>query len=515
MGHGLVAVPRTLVRNANLPAKIRRIQSQAPKIHDRLTTAIAELEELEAQLTLLRRRKNAISRDHEEWVEELCDLSNLPESRLSANAAHAPGSTIPAVVTDRYLAELTRRLARARHKRVRFIGTWDRLVQDSAETQAIIDALSSKRLDFGQASPHESMLKRLSVLTPYTRYLVHVKLLPAFRLALAAILSLASIFVIWSELVKFVLPNLSVVSLTVVRKRQDGSGEVTFAGQIVACLWLLYMCACALASFQDVKIWGNRAIVPRNTYGESAAWYSGQVAKLTVPLAYNFVTFLPRDVHRETTFYHFLGSLINLTPLGKGFDYFFPIFILLPVSATLFNFYVKAKNIIGFGILDEYDEDSSPGFGAGGWREGRELIERELNGSSRLGLSTSRDARDLPSNSGYSTPTRTSGRPKQAPSSTALDARQLSTPSDTGQAQAQRLADATQAAEEEDENAFLGFAHRVRNTFDTVERPEWLSALGKRPNWMVRDGEGSGRADSGRGMGRWFGGRPADGRVRL
>ena len=517
MGHGLVAVPRRLIRNANLPGRLRDIQSQAPKVYDRLTTAIAELEELEAQLTLLRRRKNAISRDHEEWVEELCDLSSLPESRLPSSASHAPGATIPAVVTDRYLAELTRKLARARHKRVRFVDTWDRLVQDSVDTQAIIDASTSKQLDFGRASPQASFFKRIPVLTPYTRYLLHAKSLPAIRLTLAAVFSLASLFIIWSELVKFVLPGLSVISLTVVTKRGDGTGEVTFTGQVLACLWLLYMCACTLASFRDVKIWGNRAVVPRNTYGESATWYSGQVAKLTVPLAYNFLTFLPRDVHRETTFYHFLGSLINLTPLGKGFDYFFPIIILLPVCATLFDLYGRAKNIVGFGILDGDDEDAPPGFGAGGWREGRELIERELNGNSRLGLATPREARASPDNLGRSTPTGTSGR-SNTPSSAVHTARQQPARSDSAQRQAQRLADATQAAEEEDENAFLGFAHRVRNTFDAVERPEWLPDLGKRPKWMGGvdgNGQGGGRADSGRGMGRWFGGRPADGRVRL
>ena len=230
MGHGLVAVPRRLLRSANLPGRLRDIQSQAPKVYDRLTTAIAELEELEAQLTLLRRRKNAISRDHEEWVEELCDLSSLPESRLPSSASHAPGATIPAVVTERYLAELTRKLARARHKRVRFVDTWDRLVQDSVDTQAIIDASTSKQLDFGRASPQASFFKRISVLTPYTRYLLYAKSLPAIRLTLAAIFSLASLFIIWSELVKFVLPGLSVISLTVVTKRGDGSGEVTFTG---------------------------------------------------------------------------------------------------------------------------------------------------------------------------------------------------------------------------------------------------------------------------------------------
>lgn len=516
MGHGLVAVPRRLIRSTNTAGRLRRIQTQAPKVHDRLAAAIAELEQLEAQLMLLRKRKNAISRDHEEWVEELSDLSQLPESRLLSSASYAPGATIPAVVTDRYLAEFTRKLTRARHKRVRFIDAWDRLLQDSVETQAIIDASTSKQLDFGKASPHETRLKRWTILTPYTRYLLHVKCMPATRLALAATFSLASIFVVWSELIKFVLPQLSIISLTVVASRKDGAGEVTFGGQIMACLWLLYMCACTLSSFQDVKIWGNRAIVPRNTYGESATWYSGQIAKLTVPLAYNFVTFLPRNVHRETKFYQFLGSLINLTPLGKGFDYFFPIFILLPVCATLFNLYGRARSIVGFGIVDgDDDEGNSPGLGAGGWREGRELIERELQSNTRLDLARSNNAVAPPGNSGYNTPTEVNSRQSQGLSENSATARQQPVRSKTAQLQAQRLADATQAAEEEDENAFLGFAHRVRNTFDAVERPEWLPDLGKRPKWMGGEDGNSGRADSGRGMGRWFGGRPADGRVRL
>lgn len=515
MGHGLVAVPRRLIRNANIPGRLRAVQTEAPKVHDRLTTAIAELEELEGQLTLLRKRKNAVSREHEEWVEELSDLSALPESRLQSSA---PNATIPAVVTDRYLAELTRKLIRARHKRLRYIDAWDRLVQDSVETQAIIDASQSKQLDFGKSSPHSSFLERLTVLTPYTRYLLHAKLIPAIRLTSAAILSLASVFIVWSELIKYVFPKLSIISLTVITKRMEGDGEVTFAGQVMACLWLLYMSTCALASFRDIKVWGNRALVTRNTYGESATWYSSQIAKLTVPLAYNFVTFLPRDIHRKTTFYHFLGSLINLTPLGKGFDYFFPIFILLPVFATLFNLYGRVKNVIGFGILDPDDEDIPSGSGGGGWREGRELIERELNGNSHLGLDASRSAAAPPSHSKYSTPPRSDQASNHAPVATTSTARPPPVRSDTGQRQAQRLADATQAAEEEDENAFSGFANRVRNTFESVERPEWLSELGKRPKWMggvEGNREGSGRADSGRGMGRWFGGRPADGQVRL
>ena len=516
MGHGLVAIPRRLIRNANTSGRLRRLQANAPKVHDRLTTSIAELEDLEAQVTLLRQRKNGISRDHQEWIEELADMSDLPEARYLSNAPYSAGATVPAVITDRYLAELSRKLNRARHKRIRFVDAWDRLVRKAYELQTILDASTTKRLDFGKPSPHASVLERLTLLTPYTRYMLYAKIIPAIRLAHAVVFALASVFVVWSELIKFAAPKLSVISLTVVTHRGDDS-EVTFAGQLIASLWLLYMCSAALASFDDVKVWGNRALVRRNTYGESAAWYSGQIAKLTVPLAYNFVTFLPGGIHKETTFYHFLGSLINLTPLGKGFDYFFPMFILLPVCATFFNIYGRVKNIFSFGLIEDDDEETPPGFGGGGWREGRELIERELNGSSQLGLTARRDGVVSPRASGHSTPTGSGGRRSQL-AATPSAGRPEPVRSNTGERQAQRLADATRAAEEEDENIFQGFAHRVRNTFDTVERPEWLSDLGKRPKWMGGvDGlnENSGRAESGRGIGRWFGGRPADGRVRL
>ncbi|KAL8801625.1 MAG: hypothetical protein Q9200_006886, partial [Gallowayella weberi] len=387
MGHGLVAVPRRLYRNANISTRLRRIQSQAPAVNEKLMDSISLLEDLESQLMQLRQRKNGISRDHQEWIEELSDGSSLPESRLVSVTPRTPNAAIPAVITDRYLAELSRKVNRARHKRLRFIDTWNRLVQEAGDTQAILDASASRRLDFSSSS---SSFERIKILTPYTRYLLHYHILPPLRVFLAAVLALASICIIWSELVKYVAPQLSIIRFTIVSHRSDSDGKVHFAGQVMASLWMCYMCTAALASFSDVKVWGNRALVKRNTYGESATWYAGQVAKLTVPLAYNFLTFLPPDVHRETTFYKFLGQLINLTPLGKGFDFFFPIFILVPVCATLFNLYGRVKGVFRFDIVkdeDKEEEETAAAGGGGGWREGRRLIEREtLNDPEHLGL---------------------------------------------------------------------------------------------------------------------------------
>jgi len=527
MGHGLVAIPRRLFRNANISERLKRLQYQAPKLNDRLTDAIAEVEDLEHQVIQLQQRRNGLNGDYKEWIEDLAEASNLPESRASTLPAPKIHATrVPAVITDRYLAELTRRLNRARHKRLRFIDGWDRLVQEAADTQAILDSSASKQLDWGRASPHASSLERWNVLTPYTRYLLFRHIVPAFRVIAASVFSLASICIIWSELIKFIAPKLSVISYTVVHHRRSDKGEIGFAGQLIASMWILYMCTAALASFDEVKVWGNRALVRRNTYGESACWYAGQTAKLTVPLAYNFVTFLPKDIYRKTTFYHFLGRLINLTPLGQGFDYFFPIFILVPVCATLFNLYGKVKNAFGYGILEDEDDVENPsGFGTGGWREGRNLIERELNRTTDLGLASRVDGSSSPLQPGARSPIGLGGR-RGGLSILANSGRHtagtlLDPPERPSRRQLQGNGSSIERAEEDDENFLQGFAHRLKNTLDTTTKPQWLDDLGdgfKRPKWMggvSENNEGSARAESGKGMGRWFGGRPSDGRVRL
>lgn len=527
MGHGLVAIPRRLFRNASVSGKLKRLQYQAPKIRERLTDSISELEELEQQVIQLKQRKNGIGPDHRDWIEDLAESSDLPESRASIAPTPEPrSSSIPAVITDRYLAELTRKLNRARHKRLRFIDAWDRLVQEAAETQAILDSSASKHLDFGQSSPQATLLERGKILTPYTRYLFHIHVAPGFRVICGVFFALASGFIVWSELVKFIAPNLSVISLTVVHHRDSDRGEIGFPGQVIASAWILYMCTAALVSFDEVKVWGNRALVKRNTYGESACWYAGQIAKLTVPLAYNFVTFLPRDVHRKTTFYHFLGRLINLTPLGKGFDYFFPIFILVPVCATLFNLYSKVKKVFGFGILEDEDDVENPsGFGTGGWREGRDLIERELNRSNPYGLPSHGEGTSSPLPSGTRSPIGLASRRDHRPTTANSERRTPATlhvpPGRITQERNAQTATTGGPAEDEDENLFQGFAHRLKNTIDTTGKPGWLEDLEsgfKKPKWMGGVGgnaENSGRADLGRGMGRWFGGRPSDGRVHL
>ncbi|KKK24063.1 hypothetical protein AOCH_001854 [Aspergillus ochraceoroseus] len=500
MGHGLVSIPRTLFRNSNVSGRLRRLQAHAPLLHDRLMDAINDLESLESQVAQLQNRKTGSARNFQDWIEELAETSTPPELRSGLLEPSAGSSTVPAVITERYLADLTRRLQRARHQKARFVDEWDRLILTAADLQAIINSSASKKLEFGQYPQRSSCLPQVKLLTPYLRYHLYVNFYPSFRLFLGAVFAAASICVVWSELIKSLAPRLSVVTLSIISYHQDPA-PIGFGKQVIASMWLLYMCSAALVGVNDAKVWGNRALVRRNTYGESACWYAGLVARLTVPIAYNFLTFLPKDVQQRTTFYRFLGQWIVLTPLGKGVDYFFPVFILLPVCAALFNLYGRVRNICGFGLLEEEDDDlenNPSGYGIGGWREGRELIDRELNSLGSLGLSARtgrppRESTNMDSNtqafSSSRTPLNNATRPSGAP----------------------RGAVAISSAVEEDENQdeenfFQSFAHRVRNTIETASRPQWLQGDSfQLPRWMSNDGP-----DGNGGLARWFGGRPAN-----
>ncbi|KAF2139502.1 uncharacterized protein K452DRAFT_310463 [Aplosporella prunicola CBS 121167] len=390
MGHGLVAFPRRLWRDANVAARLKRIQAHAPRVHEKLMDANEMLDDYEQQVVQLRAKRNAVPRDFQEWIEELGDGASLLESQPSSLPRTSQPTTIPSVITEKFLAELTRRLKRARHARLRFEDEWARLVANAVFTQAIIDAGPSGRIEAtaGASWRSDNFWSRLGrrTLSPGMRFHLHNYVIPALYYGSSAFFALASAAIVWSEVTKSISHKVNIVGLSIVHHPNSNRGKIGFAGQCIAAFWLSYMVLSALYSITEVKIWGNRALVRRNTYSESACWYALQVAKLTVPLAYNFITFLAKDIYQETAFFQFLGKLINLTPLGSGFSRFFPALILLPVAAALFGLYTRVKRVVGLGeymeIGDE-DEDAADDAFAG-WREGRALIDRELHGSGLL-----------------------------------------------------------------------------------------------------------------------------------
>ncbi|EMD90451.1 hypothetical protein COCC4DRAFT_127327 [Bipolaris maydis ATCC 48331] len=521
MGHGLVAFPRSLFRYASVSERLKRIQGQAPKVHERLTEALEKLDQYEFQVVQLKQRKNGIPKEFQEWIDEIAERSSLPESRVGI-LGRGNTTTIPPVITERYLAELTRKLKRARHAKCRFENEWDHIVWKAVRTQAILDSKASKHLEFKGAArlSHTGLLDRFTPLTPFTRYHLHVHIIPALIYISWAMAILASISIVWSECVReaqdFGGPKLSIIGWTVVHRHDSGRSSVGFNSQVIAAAWLCYMCICAFYSLTEVKIWGNRALVRRNTYQESATWYGLQVAKLTVPLSYNFLTMTDKNIWKGTMFYKFLGRLIVLTPLGEGFSAFFPIFILVPVFATAFGLYGKVKNICGFGDLLDDEEDGAAGAhaGTGSWREGRALIAREVQGASGnvLGLSQRTTS---PSNERYT------DTPTPASSSRSALAAATNGPSSVTRSSGVRSEQRRPLLEDDEGegNFFENFASRVKNTFETNDfsftRPKWLGGEDEVEVGRSRRQAERGESDRANGFLSLFGGRSEEGRLRL
>lgn len=558
MGHGLVAIPRRLISNANISGRLRRIQSHAPKVYEQMEDAQMNLEDLEMLVGELSRRGGGSASQFRDWIEELVDLTNLPEGMIPQSHAIRPrgtgddsNRTLPTVITEKYMAELTRKLVRARHARSRYTNAWNNLLQDAVRTQAILDSTASKRLDFGGPSPGSGgFWDKHTMFTPYTRFLYHYYFVPYLRIGFGALLAIASVCIVWSEVVKGLFPSLSVIRYSVAHHQlADGKSQVGPAGQAIAAFWMLYMCAAALITITEVKVWRGRALVRRNTGHESAFWYANQVARLSVPLSYNFMTFLG-GVYKDTVFYSFLGQLIDLTKLGERFDYLFPAFILFPVAATLFGLYGKVGRIFGFGadvIEDDDEEDTGRwgSYGTGSWREGRDLIERELNGTSasirgRRAGGPGRRYHDSDSPAGRRAPimtvpkTSSSSRPAgggarggpATPLGTSPNTRPVANTSARRSGGGPRNVMLDEP--DDDENFLEMIGHRFKNTMDTFETPRWFQDI-KKPKWMGGDGgdddvrgprasASSSRPSAGRAnsdVRRWFGGGGGEGRVRL
>ncbi|KAL1897694.1 hypothetical protein Sste5346_004002 [Sporothrix stenoceras] len=579
MGHGLVAIPRRLIRTATPSRRLRRLQSQAPKLYEKLEESEMDLEEIELQVVELGQRKTGSALDYREWIEELNEGVSLADSGSRSggtgiasrtSAASADDRIVPTVITKKYMADLTRRLVRARHARSRYASEWSEHLQRYSETQAVLNSASQKKLELPKPKATDTLWDRVSILSPYQRYLVYYHIVPFSRMLFGVILALASACIVWSELVKAALPEASIIRITVVHHWTGDKGQVGFAGQLIATGWILYMCTAALTSITEVKVWRGRALVKRNTAHESAFWYASQVARLSVPLSYNFMTFLSSSIYNKTVFFNFLGRLITFTRLGTWFDYLLPTFILFPVLATLFGLYGRVRRFFGYGaefggVDDEEDDDYEGGnlrnYGTGSWREGRDLMERELNGTSirqhrleaagRLGGGAEAggrhgpvmvvpggrrnayedDPEDILSSSEGANPTTpfavspsSSGILPAAPSArtrTLGAAGGASSSSGRRQNQHQQH-QPFYDEEDEDDNIFQQLGHRMKNTMDTIEAPKWFQEIGqgfKKPKWMSGNNDEAGSSrntpDSGNdnGIRRWFGGN--DGRIRL
>ena len=323
------------------------------------------------------------------------------------------------------------------------------------------------------------------------------------------------------------------------QRHSNGRSSIGFDSQLIAASWLCYMCICAFYSLTEVKIWGNRALVRRNTYQESATWYGLQVAKLTVPLSYNFLTMTDKNIWKNTMFYKFLGRLIVLTPLGQGFSASSQFSFSSPSLPQHSGCTVKSRTSVASETYSmttrKTDRAALPPAQHPGAKAEPSLTAKSKAQVDRLSVSQPVLSHRLPPlrhQNGTQTGQRIpllqpshlpTNKTPRLPHHHSLLLPASTNPSRSGRPEPRRRPIVDDDADS-DPNFFESFANRVKNTFETndfsISRPKWLGGddseddSGRRRAGMgrgARDGE-EGRTN---GFMSLFGGRAEEGRVRL
>ncbi|KAF1816684.1 hypothetical protein P152DRAFT_428976 [Eremomyces bilateralis CBS 781.70] len=562
MGHGLVALPRHIFQNASIAHRLRRLQSSAPNIHDNLMDAIDELAERENQVAQLKQRKTGSAREFQEWIDELAELCALPESRtlpvIRVPVSRTAGG-VPNVITARYLADLTRKLQHSRNKKARYTVEWNRLMKNASRAKAIVDSAANRKLTF--VSGTDPAVLPFRIHTPYTRHVWYYRVQPITLYLLSAVLSLLSLLLFSSVILAPFNPSITPLTLTTFSNPFSKHPTPLPTFPILLPLYLFHLALTTLYPLPRLPLsfWRARTLTPRATPLEPAAWFSSLIARLALPLALNVSSTLPRPIYHSTIFYRFLGVQVDLTPLGAGFARFAPaIIVTLAALAALLGVYGRVGGWFsgpmmvgeeeeGVGLLGDQGRRERDVADTQRWREGKALLEREV-GTGGLGMTDGEGGATASNATGTSRPVGTAGTPRHQDSRdddaavarvtrgstpTPRSGRTASPPPNP--VRAARIArEAGRPARRDfatvgdvsgDDEGFGGwwgdFTHRVKNTFETMDRPAWMGPEGS-PGWLGGGEEGREEArEEGdgplSGLTRWFGGSGGglEGRVRL
>lgn len=362
MGHGLVVVPKRLWRTASPSEQIAECESKATSIWEEVVRAKEDAEQLANEVISI--EDTPTSERDKAWVSEIISL--MPETVMQARsrqsgtngrrsfwsrAATTRPVQQPIERMDEQLAALTRRVRSVSERRARYQATWSALLS---------------QYDY---------LTRQKPSNTRTR-LLHERLKPLAQRSLALCLACLSVAIVWAELfINQEKPFLRFLVLPIARS-QGWSMEV------YSFVLLAYMCTCTYSTLLRIRLFKRHALLDRQLTSQSSLFFYGSYCcRVTIPLSYNFISLLPTDLRNVSVFSRFLGSAIDLQPLGKAFNDWLPLYILVPVLLTLVN--VKR-----LGLAWLQDEDDETAVADLNYAEGRNLLKHHLAESHGLVAAT-------------------------------------------------------------------------------------------------------------------------------
>ncbi|KAG0373070.1 hypothetical protein BGX24_012181 [Mortierella sp. AD032] len=410
MGYGMVDVPRRLWHKGDNARELRRISFKASVVKDKRQDTEDEVHSVAKELSVVchkvqhsdplrpyvdkmvagfpavrgvqfesNRTSSPIPPSQSQRGELQGMNAGLPLGGSRTGTGTGVSSTsrknsmdglIPAIITEKYLADLHARIKRALRMSDRWDAIWRDLQKAGFRAQDIQENMDNPEKKFRSTlRPLTSKPKnwRLSL-----EWVWHLKLRPILLRSLAGVCAVLSLLIVWSEMTyQNINPVLSVIGLLVQVSRDRMSyGAI----EAISFFTMLYMCTCAYTTLMKMKLLNNYVLVPNHHTDEPTLLFIGSyLCRLTFPLVYNYLTISAAGKEDSTVFAGYMGK-IDMVPFLGEFNYYMPYMILVPTLITLFNVFAKMFAVCS--ISDNFfDNDDDEGGIGGDLEEGIQVLK--------------------------------------------------------------------------------------------------------------------------------------------
>jgi len=382
LGYGLVDVPRRILRKSNLTwvNNYNLFKAQAYK-----EATLEANEELQNVVKKIFRASNEISsrnpiRVYADRLIEMCPItqnSDVIDTYDDNNHAGFDGPNIKL----KYLASLNYDLKRAILKNNRCIEQYDELIKKAIRTQDIIqfEDNPNQMVELPIISRPDSRFANLKYKIAWWWYFKVRRYMLIFFATIPIFLSLS---ILWSEMTfQFTNSNFSLFYIFL-----KYSKYISYAFfELITVLLLLYMTYCTYTSLFRLQLFEYYRLFPHHhTDNNSLVFCTSYLCRLIYPLCYNFLYLTDNS---QTAYSKIMGKIEFVPLLGKEFNYYVPILMIVFTVVTFFNIHYKVLKYFGidkhFGI-DHFsieNEDDMTDI-----QDGRILIDQARRRSERNNL---------------------------------------------------------------------------------------------------------------------------------
>ncbi|KAF7583108.1 LMBR1-like membrane family protein [Clavispora lusitaniae] len=346
MAHGLITIPRNRWLEGNLTQNLNHYYLKVPKLVDTLEDTKMSFKENVIQVLVLEKTFSDPTSDivFRDWILSLAQKvpDDIRESVTREFVNNETRHISRDQVSEAFLTQLAYNFQNHQYKLSAHMAEYDTLLREITKLQTLLEAKAASTPD----ERNQIMRSVSGLLSPAMSFYFQCYIKPVLCRLLSVALLCVSFILIQSEF--FHSTKLSLMDIVIYR---TGIHNHTLTQGLVSFLVFSYMLFCALNSLAKLKVFNMYHLVPHHSDPVSTCFYASYIARLTIPLSYNFITLF---TSRQSIFEEWYGKSIHLTGLFNLMNNWIPRLLLIPIVLTTFHVYDKLKSRIGLNS-DFYD----------------------------------------------------------------------------------------------------------------------------------------------------------------